>query len=469
MQEKLGLNIVLFKIKNDDFNLIPYGLNDRFFRLDITKNINSSKSVKFTEYPLANGTTVIDTVSRAPGTLNFQGEIGELFFSPNSNHSIKTSPNGGKSRIELSIELLETLRDQAIVLDVLTEGKTFKNFLIESVNFTFEKFGVSTVNFTLKEFLAFEDQFEGIEDQTQVDDTLTNSYLLRTLSLPNFTTEEEMMQVLYSTISDSVASEGFAIRFGSSDINPDVFISPVSVNNIPFVVKNLITSQGGNFNRFVYTPSIVDKKANMNVIRSGLVSGNLGIKIEIDQIEVGSFTKEETIVINSNSNSFPEISKFLETPKYKIRITLFRLSEGEDIVLSTSIKDDFMISPKFSNVDKCFNPLEPRATFDNDFIITYGNVQGRLFATSFLRKTKNFFGFTKYKAVPNLLDNNDQGYLYPTFYYTKHEQIGGSYIYRINVGFVYLHPDFAYKIKDLIIENAEIKNNLLNRKTITWW
>ena len=60
MQEQLGLNIVLFKIKNTDFDFTPYGLTDRYFRIDVTDNINASKSIKFTEYPLIDGTTRIE-------------------------------------------------------------------------------------------------------------------------------------------------------------------------------------------------------------------------------------------------------------------------------------------------------------------------------------------------------------------------------------------------------------------------
>jgi hypothetical protein len=460
MQEKLGLNIVLFKIKDSTFDLSTYGLTDRYFRMDVTKNISSSKSVKFTEYPLVDGTTRIDTVSRAPGTLNFQGEIGELFSSPNYTHSIKTSLNGGKSRIELSIELLETLRDEAIVLDVLTEGKTFYNYLIESVNFTFEKFGVSTVNFTLKEFIAFEDQFEGIEEETTVDSSLTNDLFLRNLVVDDFKTEEEMAQVIYNTISDTNASAGFAIRFGSSDINPDVFIRPITVSNIPYL-QRVTTGRGvGVVTTRTYMPTVVKSKLDMQILTSGAVKGNLQVKIEIDQIEEGNFTNDDDL------NVGPLEPVFSETPKYNVRITLFTVSQGENVVLDNIMTNDFMISPKFSNVDRCFNPLENKATFENDPIITYGNVPGRLFATSFLRKFKGFLGIIEYKAVPNLLQHADQGYLYPTFYYSR---IPRSSDYRLNIGFVYLHPEFAYKIKERIIENAKNSDNLLYARRITWW
>lgn len=455
MQEKLGLNIVLFKIKDSTFDLSTYGLTDRYFRMDVTKNISSSKSVKFTEYPLVDGTTRIDTVSKAPGTLNFQGEIGELFSSPNYTHSIKTSLNGGKSRIELSIELLETLRDEAIVLDVLTEGKTFYNYLIESVNFTFEKFGVSTVNFTLKEFIAFEDQFEGIEEETTVDSSLTNDLFLRNLVVDNFKTEEEMAQVIYNTISDTNASAGFAIRFGSSDINPDVFIKPITVSNIPYVQK-----VSGNS---IYMPTVVKSKLNMQILTSGAVKDNLQVKIEIDQIEEGNFTNDDNVRVAPFG-----FRVYNETPRYNVSITLFTVSQGENVVLHNIGTTDFMISPKFSNVDKCFNPLENKVTFENDPIITYGNVPGRLFATSFLRKFNGglFGGGVQYKAVPNLLQHADQGYLYPTFYYSR---IPRSSDYRLNIGFVYLHPEFAYKIKERIIENAKNSDNLLYARRITWW
>jgi hypothetical protein len=436
--------------------------------MDVTKNISSSKSVKFTEYPLVDGTTRIDTVSKAPGTLNFQGEIGELFSSPNYTHSIKTSLNGGKSRIELSIELLETLRDEAIVLDVLTEGKTFYNYLIEGVNFTFEKFGVSTVNFTLKEFIAFEDQFEGIEEETTVDSSLTNDLFLKNLVVDDFKTEEEMARVIYNTISDTNASAGFAIRFGSSDINPDVFINPIIVSNIPYlqqVIEPRISSTGrvvGEIIRSTYIPTVVKRKLNMQILTSGAVKNNLQVKIEIDQIEEGNFTGDTLGSWNGSALSFSE------TPKYNVSITLFTVSQGEKVVLHNVGTTDFMISPKFSNVDRCFNPLENKATFENDPIITYGNVTGRLFATSFLRKFNGgiFGGGVQYKAVPNLLQHADQGYLYPTFYYSR---IPKSSDYRLNIGFVYLHPEFAYKIKERIIENAKNKNNLLNNKKITWW
>jgi hypothetical protein len=129
-----------------------------------------------------------------------------------------------------------------------------------------------------------------------------------------------------------------------------------------------------------------------------------------------------------------------------------------------------MISPRFSNVDGASNPFEQNPTIQNDPIITYGNIPGHYHAINFMRKQRGFLGKITYKAVPNLLQNSDQGYMYPIFYYTRQSIPTVGTIFYLNIGFVYLHPDYANKIKERLIETiTNNSDNLLKGKGILWW
>ena len=467
MQEQLGLNIVLFKIKDTEFDFTPYGLTDRYFRIDVTDNINASKSVKFTEYPLIDGTTRIDTVSRAPGTLSFQGKIGDVFSSPDYTHTIKSS--GGKTRMQLSIELLENLRDDAVVLDVLTQSKTFENYLIESVSFTNERFGINTVNFTLREFLAFGDDLSDIVESTEGNPTGVAEFQVRSLSTNNFTTDEEMINEVYRLITDPDISPAYVIRIGSLDINPDVFINPIRVENLPYLDKT--REQGQTAFTYTYNTTRVAQDLDMQVLTSGLVKNNLKIKLDIEKISTGDFTNPGNISMVSRDLT-PNPEEFTEVPKYKISVQLFKRIDGEDIPVDPPINiEDVMISPRFSNIDKGFNPFEGNATIDNDPITKYGTIEAHYYATCFLRKYKTFAGLSSnYKAIPNLLRNIDKGYLYPTFYYTSRRIPKRGVRYYLNIGFVYLHPDFAKAIKQRFTEDAaSFSDHLLKGKNVIWW
>lgn len=74
--------LAIFRIKNTNFPYQNYGLSDNSFSIDITNSIQASKGVAFTQYPLLDGTTRIDSISKAPGTINFQGKVGDVFHSP---------------------------------------------------------------------------------------------------------------------------------------------------------------------------------------------------------------------------------------------------------------------------------------------------------------------------------------------------------------------------------------------------
>jgi len=470
MQDQLGLNMVLFKIKDTDFDFTPYGLTDRYFRIDVTENINASKAVKFTDYPLLDGTTRIDTVSKAPGTLSFQGKIGDLFSSPDYTHSVKSS--GSKSRMQLSIELLETLRDEAIVLDVLTQSKTFVNYLIESVSFTNERFGINTVNFTLREFIAFGEDLGDITEATVSDDDTIADFQLRSLVTNNFTNDEEMMYEIYRLISEPNISPFYVVRFGTQEINPDVFISAAKVKGLPYIENKYNTST--QLMDRTYFPTEIIEKLDMQVLTSGLVKDNLKIKIQIDQINEGTFTEEEKIIKSSNY-ALP-VRLYQETPKYEVRIQIVKYLNGEEVAEHPLIiSSDCMVSPRFSHTDLAFNPQEQIATIQNDPIIDYGDIPGYIHAINFMRKYKsnggaNTGGRPKYKAVQNLLQTKEQGYLYPIFYYKKKSIPKVGVRYYLNIGFIFIHPAYAAKIQERFISDAEANSNHLFRgKSVTWW
>ena len=471
--------LALFRIKNGNFPFAAYGLRDNTFSMDITQTLSSQKGVKFTEYPLLDGTTRIDSVSRAPGTLNFQGKIGEVFHSPNSNFStVMASEN--ETRSKRFIKLLEDIRDAAIVLDIITEAKTFENYLIESVSFNVSQMGILDVNFSMKEFIAFGSEITTINfEPEEYKENVRNEFYLNTLTMRNFATDQEMIDSIYELLTNEDISEPYIIKMGTGDLGftPDLTINPIPVNKPSLVVtrtKSGFLNSITNVKR-TYTPVTVRSRIPSAIYSSGAVIDNLKLKISMPNFNTGSLVNENTIVTENSYGLLdggdytykPDV--FNETGKYFFVVEIY---EGENIKRTKTL-DEVMVTPKYSEVANGINPVQyVHNSFENDLIISTASNASSLRiqkqALSFIKKTSDP---KVYQFANNLLGDTSLGYLY-AFKYLKELAPNYSvreYRYEYHIGFVYFHPELVKRIVN-IINNFNITNgNLLNGKTIKWW
>src|SRR5690554_3123064 len=180
--------LAVFRIKNDDFDYEKYGLDDVYFSLDVIKSIQESKGVSTTEYPLLDGTTRIDNISAKAGTLTLQGEIGDIAYSKDKRFEVKGS--GNVSKLENTKNLLRSLRENAIILNVITHEETFNDYIITDANFGKTRIGTSDFNITLKEFIMFGDTLDSIEDDRAILEYDPDaSYQLRDFTARDFNSD----------------------------------------------------------------------------------------------------------------------------------------------------------------------------------------------------------------------------------------------------------------------------------------
>ncbi len=467
--------LALFRIKNPGFPFGNYGLLDNTFSVDITENLNSSKAVKFTEYPLLDGTTRIDSVSRAPGTLNFQGKIGDVYHSPNGVQSTVVA-NENETRTKRFVKLLEDLRDGALVLDIITETKTFENYLIENVSFTVAQFGVITINFSMKEFIAFGSEITAMEfEPAEHTESSRSDYYLNTLTMRNFTTPQELFDSIYEVITNSDIVEPYMIRMGSSlfGFNPDITIPNISIEK-PELDVNITKTGLFNFNhRYdrTYTPAVVTDRSSTAVYTSGNVVGDLNLKITLPTLERGSLVTQSTITRNDVYDWYGDgawnykPASFEESGKYNITLSLY---ENEN-VKKTIVTKDILVTPKYSEYSNGVNPTSyVPGSFDNDLMLSTTANPINKEALSFIKKTSDS---NIYQMIPNLLGDTSLGYLYPVKYI---EMIPANYgvrytTYRYVLGFIYFHPELVKRIVTLINTFNTTPGNLLYGKRINWW
>ena len=105
-------HITLIRIKNEDFDYTKYGLENNYFTIDISQTLNYTKNVGFTQYALLDGTTRVDNISREPGSVSFQGVLGEIRAGGKDENFVKSTLS--KTRLQNQMDLLEALRDEAI-------------------------------------------------------------------------------------------------------------------------------------------------------------------------------------------------------------------------------------------------------------------------------------------------------------------------------------------------------------------
>lgn len=452
------MNLVVFKIKDTDFDYTKYGLEDVYFSIDITNNLNSSKAVKTTQYPLLDGTTRVDTVSRAPGTLNFQGKIGEVYNKANDPKSVKDQ--GDKTRLEMTIELLEDLRDQAIFLDVITHVKTYYDYRINSVNVGLAQFGVSDLNMQLSETLMFGEEIEVIMDEREnAGNPDAPETSLENFEINQVTTELGFIDEMHRIIKNSELSVPYIVHFGPIDSQPDVTVNPLEISEPTMTRQN---DQEGLI--FTYYPPKFTKRKSGQILISGYVRDNYKIEIDIPQVLKEYLTIQDYYEDISESRDQSHIPEFSETSRWNIGIKLKKKTDGEDETVYSTNNGDILITPKYSNVTNGMNPISSSNTLVNDLIVNTGRIDAVKSSMSFIRKCRN----NTYRAVPNLLRDINLGYLYPTFHLKK-KTSNASDGYYLNIGFVYIHPDAAKKIKDAISLEQVRNGSLLRSKTIVWW
>lgn len=472
--------LAVFEIKNKDFKVQDYGLIDYKFSIDITTSIQVSKGVKFTEYPLLEGTTRIDTVSRAPGSINFNGKIGDVVHTPTGAiYKVEDNKNQGKTRLSTFISLLEALRDQAIVLDVITyagtdsDTKIYENYLIESLGFGISQFGVMDVNFSMKEFIAFGSEIELAPfDPTDFSEDNRNQFALYTLTMDNFRTEKGMIDSFYKLLTDPDISAPYMIKMGNSEagFTPDITIPKINVIKPTFQFRKQDLGMGFKSYYRTYNPTRVSSSLFETIYSSGTVLNNLKLKITIPRINGGeSLVKENSIIKNDlgaafwdNNKSYEyKPDKFEETPKYKIKIELFE----NNILVKTQNPDDILITPRYSNIYGGVNTFAYTPNnFENDLILGQPNTDINKIALCFLRKTTNP---NEYALLPNLLEDTSYGYLYAFTYLRDYVGTSDKAVY--NLGFIYLHPKLVKRLEDIINTFTLTEGNLLYGKTIKWW
>ena len=461
--------LALFKIKNSDFDYTQYGLSDVYFSIDLATSIQSSKGVKTTQYALLDGTTRIDTISRAPGTLTFQGNIGELFAAKSMERAVKGV--GTKSRLELQVELLESLRDNAIVLDVITETKTHRNYIITSVNAGIAKFGISDINLSMKELLTFGDEIEitdddreklysdaEIEDEVFVEDT--SIQVLDTFSINNFTSDAELIDEAVNVIKNSDLTLPYIIQFGSSHTSPDIQ-SKSYVMTSPKLAENE-ENEGTNY---IYTAMQHLADHDPQILISGYTKDNYKIQITIPAMLKGSLVTEE-----EQSEHVPHYDVgvkpiFVDEGKYSVQIKVIEKPwRKPNQTRYTTNNKDLLVAPHYSDILNGINPLSSSSSFLSDFVEDRGNLDAYKNAMCFLRKCSQ----DTYRVVPNLLRDTGLGYLYPTFHIKRvaySRFIGHQY----NVGFVFIHRDALPKIRaafESVISNPQ---HFMHDKKIVWW
>lgn len=111
------------------------------FILDLTKNIGVQKNVQVTEYPTyLQGKKKIKQVVKEPVTISVSGKL-----------SYFTSVVRRSTDLALFQEMLETIIDNALILDVETETKSYYNFIITQMSISHDSVGTFSIDLSLRE------------------------------------------------------------------------------------------------------------------------------------------------------------------------------------------------------------------------------------------------------------------------------------------------------------------------------
>ena len=291
----MAQQLSIFKIKDRFFEYEEFGLEDVYFALDMSRSIQHSKSTITTDYALLDGTTRVDTVSNAPGSITFQGKIGELVFSTNPTMNVKEHQN--RNRLQNQMYLLESLRDQAVLLDIITAEKVYKDYLLTTVNFGKSNLGSIDINLTFKEVIMFGDKIDisNNKDSYSFDNTII-SHNLENLVVNDVNSDIDLVNEVYRLITESEIVNDYIIRFGSAETYPDLVIPPLEYER-----GYILTHFKPNSINYEYNNPRSVKDYDAKEYISGLVRGNYYIHISIKDIARGRLTS----TLKGNVISYP--------------------------------------------------------------------------------------------------------------------------------------------------------------------
>lgn len=452
----MAQQLSIFKIKDKYFDYDEYGLEDVYFALDMSRSIQHSKNTNTTDYALLDGTTRIDTVSKAPGTINFQGKIGELNYSTNPAMNIKQHQD--RNRLQNQMYLLESLRDQAVLLDIITAEKVYKDYLLTTINFGKTNLGTIDVNLTFKEIILFGDEIDifSNKDSYTFDDTVI-SHNLENLTVNEVNSDIELINEVYRLVTESEIVNDYIIRLGNAETYPDLVIPPIEYER-----GSIRSNFTPNAFEYIYKSPKITKDYDAKEYISGLVRGNYYLHISIKDIARGILTS----TLKGNVISYPLDSPSIVEPVFKdvgmneIKIQLIKKNiRGDDKVEYVINTKDLIIPPKYS--EKAPNGINPVVDDGGsyNYINNNGMLKGYKAGTGFINKNR----YGVYTTTTNLLRSAEMGYLYPAFY----ESSVGNKNY-INLGFVYIHPKALPFIKEKLTEVLE-KSPYFKNKTFRWW
>ena len=458
-------NLVLFMIKDSRFAYQNYGLDSIYFSIDLSNSVQQSKGVATTQYALLDGTTRIDTVSREPGNITFQGKIGEVHYAKDKTTFVKSSE---KARTALQLQLLEDLRDRAIILDVITEDKTYKDYLITNLNVGKNSLGMVDINFQMKEALMFGDEIdiENVANEIVKEEQIVQR-ALDTFRAKPFNTDLELINEVYRIVTESELTTLYMLRLGSFEAYPDIVIDDYEYKRAEYINQttnikfpDLITG------RIYYGPRAVGGKSASEYI-TGITKDNMYLHISIDGIKEKNSLLSNPAYVEKKPDAWTGKClplKIKEEGIVGINIRLLEKTSSGDNVFNTRYSTDLMISPKYSNqVINGINPLVDSDNEEYDYIADNGSLKGYKAAFNFLRKCSQ----NTYRTLPNLLSDIKYGYLYQAFYEYSYNQ-KQEMIRYITPGFVYIHPEALPTIRrelERIIENSIYFRD----KKIEWW
>lgn len=480
--------IALIKIKNESFPYELFGLDRSEFLLDITSNISFSKNVNTTRQPVLDGSVRIDNTSREPGKLSVRGMIGEHHVpGPNegepyikpitsrkSRHSAPESlrlssvtkansffnknvygiPNEAqpaqrnKPRTLVLQELLEYLRDNALILDIYAQNGrvVYKNYILTNIGVDQTMIDALEVTLSFEEVLLFslpsKETPEGSPSGS--DETITKTKVLSGIKF----TEPRKSDA--GSISEAIANMVWSLpKNARAIVNPPHNKSGVRSADVESKLFNKYIREPGFSGQWVASNGPFDPKL-----------GDLGL-------------------CRAQFDNLAPIGENLQR-KIRFAVEFFFEPEGQDplypdckqcttkqVHVSWALTDisDRPITLARKNMDKrrAFNSMLLKAYNGEIFRIKKAGYsafvidhkdRGRSAQSkgwSFLRETKN----GNWARLPNLLGDDSLGYLYNASYGTHGARPFGDsqpYTYNYYYGFIWIHPLYWSYIKDIITQ-----------------
>ena len=410
-------HLTLIRIRNEDFDYTKYGLENNYFTIDVSQALNYGKSIGFTQYALLDGTTRVDNISREPGTVTYQGLLGEVRGGGDGANFVKATLS--KTRLQNQMDLLEALRDQAIFLDFITDERTYRDYMISGVNFGKSKFDEITVSINTREVITFGDTIDVIEtDRTYEMSPYQRSLILDEFYMRNIESDTDLVKELNRVISSSILTTPFIITVGSVDINANAIIAPYQ-----YLKQNVNVNLDRVGDSFI-TPftNRLFNKANAGEIITGAAVDNYYLHISTPMMNQGASIYKTKYTLNPSRNL-----EFLQRSHTCLNI---RLKKDNQTVYS-ALKGEVVKEPRYSDINNGVHFLN-RSGSTGDII------SSPEYSMAFVRKQKN----DSYSLLPNLLGNDSRGYLYSATY-----EVGSGSVFKLQPVLVYIHNAAWVKIK----------------------